>query len=266
MNRIVSVLTAAYQPVPAYLTAAYESLCAQVLPDGWEWQWVVQEDGQAGDVKRILPDDPRISSGGSRRTGEAATRTMCLSRATGSLIKVLDADDQLTPGTLAREIDVLQQFPDVGWTTARVLDLLPDGSTVGFDADPAEGRIDVGQLLPYWRTNGYRLQVHPVTLCMRRKLIFALGGWMALPASGDTGLLLAANAITPGYFISHVGLLYRKWPGQMTNQAGHSDEIEQPARMSIIEQRARALAQLWGVSHDRGLPNVEHLFYDISHA
>jgi hypothetical protein len=31
---------------------------------------------------------------------------------------------------------------------------------------------------------------------------------MALPASGDTGLLLAANAISPGYFISEVGLLY----------------------------------------------------------
>lgn len=71
---------------------------------------------------------------------------------------------------------------------------------------------------------------------------------MALPASGDTGLLLAANATSPGYFISDVGLLYRKWPDQMTSQASHTDKIEWPARMVIIEARAEALATLWARS------------------
>jgi hypothetical protein len=93
--------------------------------------------------------------------------------------------------------------------------------------------------------HNYRAQVHPVTLCMRRELVMALGGWMALPASGDTGLLLAANAISTGYFITEVGLLYRKWPGQMTSQAAHIDETEWPARVAIIEARASALAHLW---------------------
>ena len=49
----------------------------------------------------------------------------------------------------------------------------------------------------------------------------------------------------PGYFISEVSLLYRKWPGQMTSQASHTDDIELPARMTIIEQRAKALGELW---------------------
>lgn len=245
MSHVISVVTAAYQPVPEYLTAAYESLRSQYLPEGWQWQWVVQEDGQTGDVARMLPEDDRISSGSGRRTGEAATRTMCLSRATGDLIKVLDSDDQLVPGTLAREIDVLTRYPDIGWTTTRVLDLLSDGSTVGFESDPPEGKIELGQVLDHWRSHNYRAQVHPVTLCMRRELIMALGGWMALPASGDTGLLLAANAIRPGYFISEVGLLYRKWAGQMTSQAAHTDATELPARMALIEERANALATLW---------------------
>jgi hypothetical protein len=68
---------------------------------------------------------------------------------------------------------------------------------------------------------------------------------MALPASGDTGLLLAANANSAGYFIAEVGLLYRKWPGQMTNQAAHTAEVERPARMAIVEARAAALSALW---------------------
>ena len=168
-----------------------------------------------------------------------------LSRAAGELIKVLDADDQLAPGTLARDIGVLSAQPGIGWTAARVLDLLPDGSTAGFDSDPAEGRIERGQVLEQWRARGYRPPVHPATLCVRRELLLAMGGWMALPASGDTGLLLALNAISPGYFIADTGLLYRKWPGQMTSQAAHTDEVEWPARMAIIEARAEALTALW---------------------
>lgn len=249
MNHIISVVTPAYQPRPEHLAAAYESLRAQELPGGWQWQWVVQEDGQTGDVARMLPEDPRISPGSGRRSGEAVTRTLCLSRTAGELVKVLDADDQLTPGTLAREITVFAEHPGVGWTTCRVLDLLPDGSTRGFDADPLEGPLGPGTVLKHWKAHRYRAQVHPVTLCMRRELVYALGGWMALPASGDTGLLLAANAISTGYFIGEVGLLYRKWPGQMTSQASHTDQVEWPARMAIIEARAEALAALWADSH-----------------
>ncbi len=105
-------------------------------------------------------------------------------------------------------------------------------------------------MLRHWRSHNYRAQVHPATLCIRRTLLMAMGGWMALPASGDTGLLLAANTIRPGYFIAETGLLYRKWPGQMTSQASHADETEWPARMAIIEARANALAALWATARN----------------
>lgn len=249
MTRVISVVTAAYKPVPEYLRAAYDSIVSQELPDGWSWQWVVQEDGETGDVARILPADPRISPGSGRRGGECVTRTMCLSRVSGELVKVLDADDMLTPGTLAREISVLSTHKDVGWTTARVLDLMPDGSTVGFDDDPSDGRITRGSVLRYWKNHNYRAQVHPVTLCMRRGRIHALGGWMALPASSDTGLLLAADAVSDGYFIAETGLLHRKWPGQATSQAAHTNSVEWPARMRLIEARAESIAGLgWTAS------------------
>jgi hypothetical protein len=112
---------------------------------------------------------------------------MCLSRATGELVKVLDADDMLTPGTLAREIAVMTANPGIAWTTCRALDLLPDGSTEDFDFDPPEGPITRGSVPEHWRDHDYRASVHPVTLCMRTQLVLALGGWMALPSSGDTG-------------------------------------------------------------------------------
>lgn len=67
---------------------------------------------------------------------------------------------------------------------------------------------------------------------MRRDLLLALGGWMALPASEDTGLLLALNTVSTGYFIREYGLLYRKWPGQATAQPTHTATEERDARMA----------------------------------
>ncbi len=245
MNHLISIVTPSYKPVPEHIKAAYESIASQELPQGWSWQWVVQEDGQTDDLADMLPNDPRISPGSGRRGGECVARNLCLSRVEGDYVKNLDADDMLAPGALAREIDVLSNNPDIGWTTARVLDLLPDGSTVGFELDPSKGRLTRGTVFEHWRTHQYRAQVHPTTLCIRRNLVMALGGWMALPASGDTGLLLAADAVSDGYFIAETGLFYRKWPGQATHHPSHTDTVEWPARMRIIEARAECLAELW---------------------
>jgi hypothetical protein len=79
---------------------------------------------------------------------------------------------------------------------------------------------------------------------MRRGLLLALGGWMALPAGEDTALLMVASVASTGYFISQPGLLYRKWPGQATAQPGHTDPEQWAARNGIIEARALALRDL----------------------
>ncbi|PTA47969.1 glycosyltransferase [Micromonospora sp. RP3T] len=244
MTQLVSVVTPVHAPSVEHLASAYESLVKQEMPPGWDWQWLVQEDGQAGALVDRLPDDPRISLGTGRPGGPGVARTLALSRVSGQLIKVLDADDQLTPGALTRDIAAFDAHPQIGWTTSRVLDLLPDGSTAGWDKDPAVGLVARGSVLSFWRANGYRASVHPATLCLRRDLVLALGGWMALPASEDTGLLLAANAVTDGYFTREYGLLYRKWPGQVTSQTAHREPTEYHGRMKIIEARAEALTSM----------------------
>lgn len=244
MTRLVSVITPVHWPSVGYLADAYASLAGQQMPDGWDWQWLVQEDGQDGLLVDQLPDDPRIMPGTGRPGGPGVARTLALARAEGEFVKVLDADDQLTPGALARDIAVLTENPLIGWTTSKVLDLLPDGTTEGWDKDPPDGVIGRGSVLAFWKANDYRAPVHPATLCMRRDLLLALGGWMALPASEDTGLLIAADVITDGYFIADPGLLYRKWPGQMTGQLAHREPAEHSARMRIVEARAYALRSL----------------------
>ncbi|QIS24181.1 glycosyltransferase [Nocardia terpenica] len=240
MNQLISVITPAYRPVREFLTAAYDSLRTQELPPGWTWEWVVQEDDTTGALEPLLPADNRIKPGQGRHGGPGVCRSLALARSAGILVKVLDADDQLTPGALARDIAALQQ-PGIGWTTSRVLDLLPDGSTIGFEHDPPNGRITSGSVLKHWRTHDYRANVHPATLCIRRDLLLAIGGWMALPASEDTGLLIAADALSDGWFSAEPGLLYRKWDGQVTAHPAHTELAEIAARMGLIDARAEAL-------------------------
>ncbi len=245
VNRRVVIVTAVHGPSAPFLSETYASLCAQELPAGWEWRWVIQEDGRTDDVRPHVPDDPRVVFRQGRpgqRGGPGVARTMALSHADGEYVKTLDADDLLPPGALARDLAALEADPALGWATSRALDLLPDGSTAGFPGDPDHGPIERGAVLDHWKANDYRAQVHPATLLVRRELLLALGGWMALPASEDTGLLLALNCVSRGWFSEEVGLLYRKWEGQVTGQAAHADPAEREARMAVVEARARALA------------------------
>ncbi|SFE11531.1 Glycosyltransferase involved in cell wall bisynthesis [Actinopolyspora alba] len=244
MTRRISVITPVHGPSAHYLPEAYRSLIEQEMPAEWDWEWLVQEDGHEGILADVLPDDPRIKPDSGRQGGAGMARTMALSRATGELVKVLDSDDLLTEGALARDIEALSS-PHIDWSTSRVLDLLPDGSTVGFDQDPDEGVLSRGSVLEHWRSHNHRAQVHPATLCVRTTVLVALGGWMALPASEDTGLLLALDAVTNGYFTRQCGLFYRKWEGQTTNHEAHSQGSEHEARMNIIEARAQALTDLF---------------------
>ncbi|HET9256547.1 MAG TPA: glycosyltransferase [Pseudonocardiaceae bacterium] len=206
---IFSVITPVYDPVAEYLTAAYDSLHDQEMPPGWEWEWIAQEDGRTGVAHEILPADPRISFGTGRHAGVAITRNLGLARASGSVIKTLDQDDILTPGVLGRDIIVLRAHDDVHRAASRALDLLPDGSTV------------VSAIL--------------------QRLLTALGGWMAVPGSDDTGMLVAASILAPGYFHGDVGLLYRKYPGQATASADHNEVAERRLRMSVIRERAESI-------------------------
>ncbi|GAB7032005.1 glycosyltransferase family 2 protein [Streptomyces platensis subsp. malvinus] len=242
VRRRIIIVTAVHAPSAPFLPEAYASLREQDLPRGWEWHWVVQEDGRTDEVARYVPDDARVTFRQGRAGGPGVARTLALAHAEGEYVKVLDADDQLSPGALARDLAALEGDRSIGWATSRVLDLLPDGSTAGFPGDPEAGPIERGTVLDFWKANDFRAPVHPASLFVRRDLLLALGGWMALPASEDTGLLLALNATSRGWFSSEVGLLYRKWPGQATSQPSHTDTAERDARMAVAEARARELA------------------------
>src|SRR5215470_936799 len=252
----ISVVTAVDPRRADHLATTWNSLACQVMPPGWSWEWLVQcdstdpADQQA--VRQHLPDDPRISFAASRHGGPAIARTMTLARARGRLVKTLDADDRLTGGALARDIEA-HSNPGVLWSASRVVDEYPDGRRENhFPWDPPGGPIRSGTACAAYK-QGWRILVHPATLCIRSPILLALGGWMALPASEDTALLMALDACGDGFFIPEPGMIYRRWSPQMSASAQHVEPYELGARRTLVLHRAQAISD-WVAGRSNEVP------------
>lgn len=208
---LLNVITAVKADKADHLIELYESLTRQVLPPGWDWRWVLQEDGETGEPLAMVPADPRISAGMAPWGGPARARTEALSRADGELVRTVDADDVLPLGALRRDIEVLTAHPELGWCVSPAVDLLDDGSMRAGPRDP-----EPGPLPPRILEQGERIGLMRVlgcTICARTDLVRLLGGWPALrPGAEDVGLLLAAEAVAPGWMHREPGVLYRRWP------------------------------------------------------
>jgi len=242
------VLSPARPDGTSFIDQAYASLVGQRMPAGWDWEWVLQVDALDAALPAGL-DDPRIRVGHGPAGGPSVARNLGLARAAGSLVRNLDVDDVLLPGALARDIDTLDADPALGWVTSVAVDLgaheRPDAGSPGpAHPHPPAGRIRRGEIRQWVTERSWALPVHPTTLCARRDLLLALGGWTALPSGGDTALLLALDAVSDGFFLDQPSVRYRKHPQQVTAQPLHSRSDLLAARRTLSLDRARALGEL----------------------
>ncbi|AKU18100.1 glycosyltransferase [Luteipulveratus mongoliensis] len=242
----ISLVTAVLADIDDYLADLYDSIAAQEMPDGWSWEWIVQEDGETGRPARHLPtDDPRVTFGTGPHARAAAARTLAMSRVTGKYTRALDADDMLTPGALARDISVLETEP-VGWVVSPALDLFPDGSVVAGPRDPNTGRLP--DRVMYDGEKAGLVPVIGTTVTAHTALVRAVGGWPAMPISEDVALLIALEAVAPGWMQPEASILYRKWPKQTTaDKDVNAASDGGPARDVMLAQAdtLRALGWRW---------------------
>jgi glycosyltransferase involved in cell wall biosynthesis len=226
---VISIVTPVQAGRHDFLLDAYRSLAEQELPDGWVWEWLVQEDGNTGIALHDLPDDPRIKAG-TGRTGRAPmARNLVLSRATGVIVRTLDADDVFTMGALRRDIETLSTHPEIGWCVSPGWICTRMG--VSFRVRVIQRRADTAW--PHCRGLSRGLATgRRYDTAAYSDLVRALGGWPALPASEDVGLLLACEAISPGWMLGEPSVHHRKWSGQSTAEPSFQDKSELAARAS----------------------------------
>jgi glycosyltransferase involved in cell wall biosynthesis len=237
---VISVLTAALDPPPAFMLDALRSLQAQ---DEVRWEWVIQLDGEdPPPPPQQLLAEPRVSvRANGRRLGSAATRNRALVRTQAALVQNLDADDQLLPGALAAGRQALAGDAELAFAFGRTVDLLPDGSRRGSWREQipfAPGRIEAGAIGARWLQSGSDpLPLSPIIY--RRRLLFAYGGWAALSVLEDTALVLALAERHPCFYIDRDTQLYRVHPAQMTAAPGY--RAERRPNLRFVFERLRAL-------------------------
>ncbi|WP_051343225.1 glycosyltransferase family 2 protein [Pseudonocardia spinosispora] len=237
---LVSVLTPTQAHNADHIGALWQSLDGQVLPPGWEWEWLVQEDGTNPAVRDLLPDDPRIHYDAlGVQVGGAAARNAGLARAKGDLIAGMDHDDWYEPGGLAALVEPLADDPDAAWSCARIRWENPDGADwVKPDVFPP-GRVAPGLIAEtFTRTDDFPFPAAIATY--RRTHLVAHGGWPAVARSTDAVLLAAFSTRWPGTWVDRVVATYRRWPAQHTAQATDIAIRDLPHVRGVIGQRLAA--------------------------
>ncbi|OLT48979.1 hypothetical protein BJF85_11065 [Saccharomonospora sp. CUA-673] len=236
---MLSVITAAYAPKAAFLAETAESLADQKLPDDWEFEWLVQEDGAEPALESVVGRvaGVRYAANGTQ-AGIAGTRNLALARARGELVRVLDHDDVLLDGALANPLTRLADEPALGWVMTAAGEIDETGVRSGGAAPARTGSVPRGTVGAVTDVGGSWSQMC-AGLTARTDLVRALGGWMAAPRSEDVGLMTALAELSDGYVDDEVGWLYRRHRAQTHLEADWQARGDAAVRM--IDQRLAAL-------------------------
>lgn len=239
MTRRVSIITAAYAPLSTYFKATIESVRAQELPEGWELEWLVQEDGEHPDLEGVVAGVPGIKyAANNAHTGISATRNLALTRATGDIVQVLDHDDVLLPGALKT---LLPRFddPSIHWVVGQADDLLPDGTRREYESALPFGRVAAGAVNTWAIEHGGNWPIHCAGLLMRTQLVRACGGWGGVPVDDDIVMFSALSEIADGYNDPATTWLYRIHEQQTHKSAQWRERSADGRRIAM--QRVQAL-------------------------
>lgn len=240
MTHRVSIITATYGPKADYLADTVQSVRDQQLPEGWELEWLIQEDGAQPRLADAVNGLPGVHYAANHaQVGSAATRNFALARATGELIQVLDHDDMLLPGALATLVPRFDD-PQLGWAVGQADDLMPDGARRTYESALPFGPIAPGAVNDWAIEHAGNWPIHCAGLMLRTNLVRALGGWVASPIDEDVIMFSAMSELVPGYNDPATTWLYRQH-AQQTSKT-ETSQRHSPTARRIALQRIEALS------------------------
>lgn len=236
----LGIVTAVHPRRSDYLQEAASSV-ELLRAAGTPVQWVICVDGERSSLNLSGLDAEVVSWGTS--VGISAARNLALSRVRAEFAMPLDADDLLDPDGVASGVEQMLSERQPGWTGGNRL--LFDGSATPHWKETASF-WKAGELAAQWEAP---FVFHPNSVIFRTQLGLSVGGWPALPANEDLGLVLAMSEYSEGYSAPHIFTHYRVWQGQEVQQEQYPD-LKQHA-FGVIAARINTLRQ------GRGRPPIQ---------
>ncbi|MGW7534727.1 glycosyltransferase family 2 protein [Amycolatopsis sp. NPDC054798] len=239
MTKRLSIITAAYAPLSDYFDETIQSVMGQELPEGWDFEWLIQEDGESPGLSSKVAALPNVRYAPNRaHTGIAATRNLALTRATGDVVQVLDHDDVLLPGAWQRMLPHFER-PDVHWAVGQADDLLSSGERRGYESAIAFGEVPAGLVNTWAIDHEGNWPIHCAGLYLRTELVRAFGGWGGAPVDDDIIMFAALSEVVNGYNESAVTWLYRVHDRQTSKSATWRERSSDGRRIAL--QRIEAI-------------------------
>ena len=214
---VVSVLIPTYEPKPAHLKAAIESVLTQTFTD---LELIIHDDASNTDVSAIVApylSDARITFYKSPvRLRIGGNWNACFKRSTAPLISYIFQDDVWLPQYLERSIDILKREPDVGFTAAdhsyRIEGATASAGTGIYkevedlrSAVMKEGRIGRETFLKMWIERGLRPNLigEPSFVVLRHALMESVGPFLEDMKQGlDAEYWIRCLLKSDGYWIA----------------------------------------------------------------
>ena len=186
-----------------YIGQAIQSVIDQTFTD---WELIVVDDGSTDEavemVRRYL-GDPRIQLHQQENQGASAARNKAMQISRGSFIAFLDSDDLWAPDKLSRQLEVFEQYPDIGVCATGIHTI----DSKGVCHNRGHTRFFHGIALPRLL---YDLSI-PMSSSVVRKAVFEKVGVfdLQLPCAMDYDFWLRASVDFPFYTIPENLTFYR---------------------------------------------------------
>ncbi|MFM7426049.1 MAG: tetratricopeptide repeat protein, partial [Elainella sp.] len=253
----ISVVMPVYNPPPAFLEAAIQSVLDQVYP---YWELCIADDASTDPAVRLSLDrfaaeDPRIKVLYRQQNGHiSAASNSALALASGDFVALLDHDDQLAPEAL--------------YEVAVLLNQQPDADMIYSDEDKldAEGQRVQPFFKPDWCPDSFLSRMYTCHLGVyRRSLVEAVGGFrVGYEGSQDYDLVLRLTEQTQR--IRHLPKVLYHWRAHSASVAGNQSTkpyASEAAKLALAEACQRRGEAIQTVVAHPGTPGVYTIRYQI---
>ena len=211
----VAILMTVYNAA-AYVRESIDSLTAQTFPD---WELIAVDDGSTDASLSVLKEfsDARIRIFPlEKNVGRTTALRFAFDQVRSEYIAVLDADDISSPDRLARQIDFLDQHPDVALVASWARYIDAQGKVFG-EFKPPVNECELLDCL------GWNNPIVHSSAMYRRKLAEEVGGYPSdIVWAQDFGLILALaqryNIAMIGDYLCQLRILTSSLTRSLSNQ------------------------------------------------